>query len=128
MESQQSKPVTHVFKEINEGKYKGVKHYELIEVLNGTTQLTELINISKDRNCAQSMPVYWLKIRNGKKWSNCITGLFKTGYNYIYKGDLQKKKHLILFKFSTDAKTLKAYVFENFYTKDISNVLPLIDS
>ncbi|RMA56644.1 hypothetical protein BXY75_3347 [Ulvibacter antarcticus] len=127
MATQQKKPVTHVYKEINEGKFKGVKHYELKEVINGTLQLTELINISKDRNCAQSMPEYWLKIRNDNKWSKCITGLFKTGINYIYKGDLQRKKHLILFKFSTDAKTLKVFVFKDFYTRDLSNVLLLIN-
>jgi hypothetical protein len=119
-------PVTHVFSEINEGKFKSVKHYELIEVQNGTTQLSEQINISKDRNCAQSMPDYWLKIKNGNKWSKCITGLFKTGYNNIFDGDLQKKKHLIIFKFSEDASTLTAYVFRDYYTNDLSKVLPLI--
>ena len=121
------KPITHIFLEINEGKYKSVKHYELIEVINGTSQLTEQINISKDRNCAQSTPEYWLKVRNGNNWSNCITGLFKTGYNYIYKGDLQRKKHLIVIEFSNDAKTLKAYVFKDYYTTDLSNVLSFIN-
>jgi hypothetical protein len=118
-----NKPITHVFSEINEGKYKGVKHYELIEVNNGTTQLTELINISKDRNCAQSMPDYWLRIRNGKKWSNCITGLFRTGFKNIFKGDTEKKKNLIVFKFTDNAKTLTVYFFKNYYTNDLSTVL-----
>ena len=120
------KPITHVFSEINEGKYKSVKHYELIEVRNGNSVLTEQINISKDRNCAQSMPEYWLKVRNGNKWSDCITGLFKTGYNYIFKGDLKKKKHLIIFKFSNDASTLTAYVFKDYYTSDLNNVWTFI--
>jgi hypothetical protein len=122
-----NKPITHVFSEINEGIYKSVKHYELIKVKNGTTKLTEQINISKDRNCAQSMPDYWLKIRNGNKWSNCITGMFKTGITNIFKGDKDHKKHLIVFKFSNNAKTLTAYYFENFYTNDISKVLSLIN-
>jgi hypothetical protein len=121
------KPITHVFSEINEGKFKGVRHYELIEVKNGTTQLSELINISKDRNCAQSMPDYWLKIRNGEKWSNCITGLFKTGFKNIFKGDTEKKKNLIIFKFTENAKTLTAYYFDNYYTTDLSKVLPPIN-
>jgi hypothetical protein len=127
MATQTPHPVTHVYKEINEGKFKGAKHYELKEVINGTPQLSELINIGKDRNCAQSMPVYWLKIRNGNKWSKYITGLFKTRFNSVYKGNLEKKKHLIVFKFSTDAKTLTAFVFKDYYTKDISSLLPLIN-
>ena len=120
-------PITHVFSEINEGKYKSVKHYELINVQNGTTQLSQLINISKNQNCAQSMPNYWLKIKNGKKWSNCITGLFKTGVSNIYKGDKDRKKNLIVFKFSDNAKTLTAFFFKNYYTKDLSKVLSIIN-
>lgn len=117
------KPIIHVFSEINVGKFKSVKHYELIDVKNGTTQLSNLINISKDRNCAQSMPDYWLKIKNGNKWSNCITGLFKTGIQNIYKGDTQKKKNLIIFKFSDNSETLTAYLFNNYYTRDLSNII-----
>ncbi|WP_242120942.1 hypothetical protein [Aestuariivivens sediminicola] len=120
------KPIIHVFSEINVGKYKSVKHYELIEVRNGSSLLTEQINISKDRNYAQSMPEYWLKVKIGTKWSRCITGLFKTCYNYVFKGDLQRKKHLIIIKFSNNAKTLIAYVFENYYTNDLSEVLTFI--
>jgi hypothetical protein len=119
-------PVIHVFKEIYEGKYRSVKHYELIEVKNGTTQLSNLINISKDRNCAQSMPDFWLKIKQGKKWSRCLTGLFKTGITNIYKGDTFKKKNLIIFKFSDRGNTLTAYYFLNYYTRNLSNVLQLI--
>ena len=70
-------PVTHVYKEVNEGKYKSVKHYEL-QQCNGTPLFSTLINISINQNCAQSMPDYWLKIREGKKWTKYITGLFKT--------------------------------------------------
>ena len=121
------KPITHVFSEINEGKFKGVKHYELIEVKNGTSKLTELINISKDRQCAQSIPDYWLKERNGKKWfKQWTTGLFKTGFRNIYKGDKDHKKHLIVFKFTDNAKILTAYYYKDYYTNDISKVLPPI--
>lgn len=122
-----NKPITHVFSEINEGKYKSVKHYGLIKVSNGTARLTELINISKDRNCAYSMPDYWLKEMNSNKWStHCTTGLFKTGASLIYKGDTEKRKNLLLFKFSDNAKTLTVYYYPNYYTKDLSNLLPTI--
>jgi len=73
------------------------------------------------------MPDYWLKIKNGNKWSNCITGLFKTGVSNIYKGDKDRKKNLIVFKFSDNAKTLTAFFFKNYYTKDLSKVLSIIN-
>ena len=90
MATQTPHPVTHIYKEINEGKFKSVKHYELIEC-NETAIFTTLINISKNQNCAQSMPIYWLKMREGKKWGRYITGLFKTHYPCTYKGDTKKK-------------------------------------
>jgi len=127
MATQIPQPITHVFKEINQGKYKSVKHYELLEVKNGTTQLSNLINISMDRNCAQSMPDFWLKIKQGKKWSRCITGLFKTGIYNNYKGDIQRKRHLIVIKFSDSGNILTAYYFLNYNTRDLSNVLRLIN-
>ena len=126
MATQSPTPITHIFKEINEGKYKSVKHYELIEVRNGTNKLSDFINISKDRNCAQSMPTYWLKIKQGKTWSRCLTGLFKTGIANIYKGDLNRKKHLMIFKFLEGTNDLAVYVFQDYYTNDLSNVLQLL--
>ena len=122
-----TKPITHIFKEINEGKYKSVKHYELIEVRNGTTFLSNSINISKDRNCAKSNPDYWLKIREGKKWSKNITGLFKVKAKLTYKGDDNHRQNLIIFKFSEGARELTAYYFKDYFTTDLSNVLGFIN-
>ena len=120
-------PITHVFSEINEGKHKTVKHYELIQVKNGSTKLTNLINVSTNQNCAQSTPIYWLKERGAKKWNrNYTTGLFKTCAKFIFKGDTDKKKNLVLFKFSDNAKTLTVYYYSDFYTKDLSDLLPTI--
>jgi hypothetical protein len=120
------KPIIHVFKEYNIGKFKTTKHYKLETVKNGTNQLTDIINISKDRNCAQSMPDYWLQIREGKKWKiPRLTGLFKTRYSYIYSGDIKingVKTHTLLFKFSNNADTLVIKYFENYYTKDINTI------
>jgi len=126
MATQTPQPVTHIYKEVNKGKYRSVKHFELVKVLNANSQLSDLINISKNRNCALSMPDFWLKIRQGNKWSNCITGLFKTDIQNIYKGDVNKRKHLLIFKFN-DEVTLTVYYFENYFTNDLSNILPLID-
>jgi hypothetical protein len=120
------KPVIHVFKEINEGKYTSVKHYELKGVKNGYTLLSNYVNISKDRMCAKSSPDYWLKIKVGKKWSSCLTGLFKIGIANIYKGDTQRRRNLLVFKFSDNASKLTIYFFQNYFTKDLNNILHLI--
>jgi hypothetical protein len=121
------KPIVHVFNEYNIGKFKTTRHYELETVSNGSNQLTDIINISKDRNCAQSVPEYWLQIREGNKWKKPrLTGLFKTGANLIFKGETQKRTNLVLFKFSDNAVTLTIYFYSNFYTKDITTLLNTI--
>ena len=90
------KPIIHVFKEFNEGKFKGVKHYELITVYNGSTQLSDKINVSKNREFAKSNPDYWIKTKEGNRWSKTnLTGLFKTTINYSYHGDSDFKKNLL---------------------------------
>lgn len=122
----QSTPATYIFKEINIGKYSSVKHYELVSHNGTTNDLSTQLNISENRNCAQSTPDYWLKAKHGKKWSKCLTGLFKTSSKEIFKGDLQKKKHLLLFRFLDNGHTLKILHFKDYYTRDLTNVLPLI--
>lgn len=119
----QPQPVIHVFKEINVGKYATVKHYELQDVQNGTTLLTNQLNISKNRNFANSMPVYWVKVKEGNKWSKCVTGLFKTNLPVILKGDINHKRHLVLFKFSNGVSDLTVYYFQNFFVKDTTELL-----
>ncbi|UMB60261.1 hypothetical protein MHL31_14395 [Lutibacter sp. A80] len=126
MATQTPIPIIHTYKEVNTGKYKSVKHFEIAEVENSTPPLSKLLNISKNRNCALSMPDYWLKIRQANKWSKCITGLFKTDFKNIYKGDVNKKQHLLIFKFN-DTDTLTVYYFKNYYTQDFSKVLPFIN-
>jgi hypothetical protein len=122
MATQTPKPVTHVYKEVNEGKHKTVKHFELLKC-NGTPVFSKLINISINQNCAQSMPIFWLKIREGNKWTKYITGLFKTQFPSIYKGDTDKKKNLVIFKFSSDKSTLIIECFKDYYTNDLSKVI-----
>ncbi len=119
-------PVIHIFKEVNKGKYKSVSHFEIEEVKNGNSLLSDKLNLSKNRNFALSMPLYWLKIREGTKWSKCITGLFKTSKTNLFKGDHDKKKHLLLFEFTDNNETLKVFYFQNYFTTDLSKVLPQI--
>ena len=122
----QTTPTTYIFKEINIGRYTSVKHFELVSCDGTTNELSTHLNISENRNCAQSTPDYWLKKKDGKKWSKCLTGLFKTSSKQTFRGDLQKKKHLLLFRFLDDGQTLKILFFKDYYTRDLTIVLPLI--
>ncbi|CAM4091972.1 hypothetical protein [Gillisia limnaea] len=117
-------PTVHSYIEINHGKFAEVKHYELKEVTNGNPILSNLINVSKNRNFARSNPDYWLKIREGKKWINpALTGLFKTSTPLIYYGDHNDKKNLIIVRFSANAEEVIIYYFKDYYTRDLK---PLI--
>lgn len=126
MATQIPQPVIQIYNEVNIGKFLSTRHYELIET-NFKPVLTDKLNISKDRKCANSRPVYWLKERRENKWSQCLTGLFKTKRCNVYKGDLCKKRHLILFKFSDNRNTLTVFIFCNYYSKDLSEVWHFID-
>ena len=117
-------PTVHSYTEINPGKYAEVKHYELKEVTNGNKVLSTLINVSKNRKFARSNPDYWLKIREGKKWINpALTGLFKTNFPFIYKGDSQHRKNLIIAKFTKDASQVNIYYFKDYYTRDLKTLI-----
>lgn len=117
---------SYVYKEINVGKFIATRHYKCSELEKSKSKLTTLINISKDRKCAKSSPIYWLQIRVNNKWQKPrLTGLFKTSTLNVFYGDIDKCKHLLLFKFSDHASTFTIKYFENYYTKDLTNLLPL---
>lgn len=111
------KPIVLIFDATNLGKFKGTIHYQLKEVLNGIlsdTDLTELLNLSKDRECAKSSPTYWLQSRKNNKWQKPrLTGLFKTELQNTYKGDTQKGRNKLIFVFSDLNQTLTVYYFKN---------------
>jgi len=110
-------PIVHKYKEINVGKYKSVLHFELVDV-DGKQFLTNFLNISQDRQFAKSRPNYWVKTHNGKKWSNPITGLFKTrAEGNVYFGDLERKKHLIVVSLENtkNSTEMVVYVYQNWY-------------
>ncbi len=120
MATQPPQPIVHSYTEINPGKFKSVRHYKLNQVVNGTPVFTETINLSIDRKYAKSNPALWLKIREGNKWKTpAVTGLFKTNFPGIFKGDSQFKKNLIIVKFSNDASRVSIYYFKDFYTRDL---------
>ena len=121
-------PLIHVYKEVNIGKYKSVKHFELVTTQSDNPVLPNKINISKDRSFAKSSPQYWLKIWNGNKWSEWITGLFKTDVRFTYWGDQNNRQNLLIFKFSNDAETLTVFCFQNYFTRDLRMVFQSIDA
>lgn len=123
MATQIPNPIFHVYGEINEGKYKTVKHYELAHIINGEQYLPDIINISIDRSFAKSSPKYWLKFKTGNRWGKCETGLFKTDYKNIYSGDLNKKQHLLIFWLSDNAESIQIEYYNDYFTHDLSNIL-----
>lgn len=119
-------PIVYVFKEINKGKYRSVRHFELTSSSDESTLLSHKINLSKNRNFALSLPELWLKIRAGNKWSRCLTGLFSTGTKNYYYGDLNKKQHLLIFKFLDDNETLIIRCYKDYYTTNIPHFISSI--
>jgi hypothetical protein len=117
-------PIIHSFNEVK--RFKEVIHYELINVNNGKSQLSEKLNLSKDRNCAKSSPTYWIteRTKDGKNWqSQSLTGLFKSVKPFFYKGDADKRKHLLIFKFSYNANNLIVYYYKDFYTPKFNQII-----
>ena len=121
-----SKPLELIYNEVNHGRYNSVKHYETQDASN---PFTNLINIAKDRGFAKSNPNYWLKTKEGKKWSkNALSGLFKTSNEHIFWGDIKsngRKTNTFLVEFSKDAEELKVYYFD-YYTQDVENLISSI--
>lgn len=125
-----SKPLVLVYEEINVGKFKSTKHFKCVNEDYKKTLYSELLNFSADRNCAISMPDYWLQVREGKKWKKPrLTGLFKTESPNIYVGDIGtrgKKTNSVLFKFLKAENRLTIYHFHA-YTNDVSHLIQLIN-
>mgnify|MGYP000206333501 CR=1 FL=1 len=118
------KPIIHSFKEVK--RFKEVIHYELINVYGGKPQLSKKLNLSKNRNCAKSSPDYWIKERtkDNKKWqSQSLTGLFNSDKLFYYTGDANKRKHLLIFKFSHNANYLIVYYYKDFYTPNFNQII-----
>ena len=123
-----SKPIIYVFNEINIGKFNTVKHFELDEQSTSSNRLGKFLNISCNRDFAKSKPDYWIKIKEGNRWQTfSLTGLFKTEFENVYKGDANRKKHLLVFKFEDNQSKVLVYYFENYYTNVLSNVKHLIN-
>ncbi len=122
----------HVFNVTKE--FKQVRHYQSEKELENDL-LTSTINISKNRMFNNSKgAMYFLRIRNGKRWSKTTTsGLLTTPNKSLYYGDIPKKingvykkTHLLIFKFAPGGKQISIYVYKNYYpsnNKELQNIL-----
>jgi hypothetical protein len=115
------------FTEINIGKFKTTKHFELVQYSTETPE-TDKINIVKDRQFAQSLPDYWLSYRLNNRWRR-ITGLFKVGDSIYYKGDKGQnnvKECLVIAQIDNDSRTVIIYTFKGYYSSDPAAAIELI--
>lgn len=127
MATQFQTPKIYAYREINTGKYKTTRHYQLEHKENVLNQPSKRLNISENRKFAISKPDFWVKTHDGEKWSkNMLTGLFPTTSNDTYYGDINKRQHLLIFHFLDDDDLLFIYLFENFYTRNLTQVLEYI--
>ena len=127
MATQIPQPITLAYAEINKGKYKSVRHFELFENSSVKYLLSDRINIRKDRGFGRSMPDYWLRAWENGRWSKTpISRLYKIDRETFYFGYLGEKKHLLIYKFSEDLGDLMIYYFENYFTNNLTKPLDLI--
>lgn len=127
MATQIPHPHRHIYEVINPEQYKEVRHY-IIKEISGERVLTQLLNVSKDRNFSNARNIsYWLKGKENEqsKWSRPITGLKPTSTPNVFFGDIptiqngrHKPTHLLIFKFSKDAEKLIIDVYSDFYTEN----------
>ena len=104
-------------------EFKQVRHYQSENKLENDL-LTPIINISKNRRFNNSKDaMYFLRIRNGKRWSKTTTsGLLTTSKSLLFYGDIAKningvfkKVHLWIFQFTPNGKKINIYVYKNYY-------------
>jgi hypothetical protein len=108
------------FEKDQTANFKEVKHYNL---KTGSTLFSEKLNIAINRGFSKANYDYSLKIRQGKKWSKQITGLYPTRYKGIFYGDTQDKSNLVLIQFDNESTKLRLHYFENYYTRHITDFL-----
>ena len=113
------KKIELFYKEIDQGLYSTVKHYQLIKPDRPNPLLGELLNIQDARGYSKSKPIYWVKSRFKNKWSKPLTGLFKTSIDHYHlSGDIDEKRHLVIFEFTITRHRLKVTIFPNYYPFD----------
>ncbi|MBQ0788012.1 MAG: hypothetical protein KBT69_10960 [Oceanihabitans sp.] len=124
--------VTHIYKEINDGKLKAIKEYKLQEIKIGITHLTDLIICKTHYFDPESDQNYWLQIHDNTKWKKPrYTKLLCTEMEYVLKGASKKHEDLILIDLSSTCDELVVFYFINYFqknhTRDFSDVFKHIN-
>lgn len=126
MKATYPQPIINVFTETNVGKYVGTRHF-INTNTNGIVEvITPKVRIAVNRSFAKSLPSYWLSFRPANKWVS-ITGLFYTGIANFYKGDADKKKHLVIVQISDNSERLVLYYFKDYYTRDTETINRIVN-
>jgi len=114
------KPIIMEF-ELDTGKnFKEVRHFNLIK---GKDLFSEKLNISINRGFSKAKYTYSVKIRQEKKWSEQITGLFPTHDPDVFYGDIKNRSHLLIVRFMASGSKLRFFYFPNFYTRHLADFL-----
>ena len=117
------KPITYVFKEISKGKNKNIRYYKFLSYNGSANNLGGELSIHKNERWLQSASGYTLKIKEANNLKGCSIDMIKTSTKYIFKGHLNKKKHLLLFRFSTNADIITVYYYENYFTINLASLI-----
>ena len=117
------KPITYIFQEINKGKNKSIRYYKFSSHDGSTNNLGRQLGLHKNRKWSQYEYDYTLNIKESKNWNGCLIDMVKTSTKYIFKGHLNKKKHLLLFRFSTNADIITVYYYENYFTRNLAKLI-----
>jgi hypothetical protein len=127
MKATYTTPITNQFNEINTGKYLGTKHFELKQSTNNKEIISQKIRLAVNRSFAKSLPTYWLSFRPLNKWVS-ITGLFKTSTPYYFKGDADKRKHLVIARVDEVNNMFILFYFKDYHTTDATTTKSIIDN
>jgi hypothetical protein len=107
--------------------------YQLKYVENGANQLTDLLRIEDYRGFSRGSGfIYYLRLYSTSNWKTGeqVTGLKFTNKKNIYFGDRlhNGKKHLLLFWFHSERKSLIIDYFPNYYPASKETIQELINS
>ena len=81
--------------------------------------LTNEIKVTSNIGRAKTKTKFWLSesMENGT-YGQPTTALFDVGQLRWNYGDLENKKHLLIFEYRKDRKLLKIYYFKDFYPRN----------
>lgn len=116
---------------------KRLKTYDvftLVDVKNGTKQLTNLLRIEQFRNFSEATGIKeYLRLRTCGNWSKCekVTGLRPTKRPGVYYGDrvtIDGKKSLLIFTYNQKRDCLTIDYFRSYYPFKKGQLLNLISA